>query len=62
MCDQLGNEIESLQEILSNFTKGKENFDMMLLNQRASYNKVGIGHQTNNNPKYFISICHAKKY
>lgn len=32
-----------------------------LSNQIASYNKVDIGYQPNNNAKSLISICHAKK-
>lgn len=40
---------------------GKDNFDMILSNKRASYNKAGLGYQLDNNTKYFMSIYHAKK-
>lgn len=40
---------------------GKDNFDKILSNKRASYNKEGLGYQPDNNTKYFMSIYHAKK-
>lgn len=58
MCGPLRNEIESFHETLIKFTKGKDNLNMILSNQRASYNKTDLGYQPN---KIFISIFHAKK-
>lgn len=41
-CDSLRNKIEDLHEILTKFTMGKDYLDVILSNQRASYNKVGL--------------------
>lgn len=60
-CNSFRTEIEDLLEILSKFIKGRDNLYMILSNQRASYNKVGLGYQPNNNAKYFMSICIPKK-
>lgn len=51
--DSLKNKVKRLHETLGKFTKGKENLDLILFNQRASYNKGGLGYQPN---KPFISI------
>lgn len=51
---------EYLHEILSKFTKGIYNLYMILYNQRASYNKTGIGYQPDCNSKSFMSIFIAK--
>lgn len=57
-CGPLKNEFESFHETLIKFTKGKDNLNMILSNQRASYNKTDLGYQPN---KIFISIFHSKK-
>lgn len=41
-CDSLRNKIEYFYEILSKLTMARENLDMILSDQRLSYNKVGF--------------------
>lgn len=54
------NEICNLQNILVKLTKGRDNLNLLLGNQRAYYNKVGIDYKSNNNSKNFINICNSK--
>lgn len=57
--NSLRNEIEDLHEILNNFTKGKDNLNMILYNQRTLHNKADLGYQPINNTKSFMSIRFA---
>lgn len=50
------NEIEDLYEILSKFTKEKDNLNMILYNQRTLHNKADLSYQPINNAKSFMSI------
>lgn len=44
----------------SSLTKGKDNFNLLVGNQRASCNKVSIGYELKNISKIFSDICNAK--
>lgn len=64
-CDQyniLKNKINDLQNILDKFTKGRSNLNLLLGNQKASYNKDGIGYETKNNSESFINICKSTSH
>lgn len=39
--------MDDLHKTLGKFTKGKGKLDLILSNQRASYNKNNLGHKTN---------------
>lgn len=41
--------------------KRRDNLDIISSSQRASYNKVGLGCQPDNNAKSFKNICLSKK-
>lgn len=58
--DTFKNEILYLQKSLLKLTKGRNNLNILLGNQRDSCNKVGLGHEPNNNKKNFSIICNAK--
>lgn len=47
--------------MLSKSMKGRDNLVMILSSQRASYNKVGLGCQPDNNAKSFKNIYLSKK-
>lgn len=53
------NKIDDLHNTLDKFIKGMENFNLIIGNQRATYNKVGLGYELKNNAKSFGSICNA---
>ena len=48
-CDILKNKISDLKKILDKFTKGKNNLNILLSNQKVSYNKDGLGYEPINN-------------
>lgn len=45
-CDILENKIEHLYNILDKFTKEGDKLNIILDNQIRSYNKVGLGYQS----------------
>ncbi|PKA65133.1 hypothetical protein AXF42_Ash013254 [Apostasia shenzhenica] len=52
----LKSKIESLRRDLKVFTKGSKYLDMMLGNQRAVYNKAGIGYDSTHKEKTYTSL------
>lgn len=42
-CISLKNKVDKLNETLVKISKSKENLDLILSNQRASYNNNGLG-------------------
>lgn len=59
-CYCVTNEIEDFHETFSKLTTGRDDLDIVLSNQIASYNKSWLGYQPNNNAKSFMSICPTK--
>lgn len=59
-CNNLKNEVYDLQKTLVKFTQGRDNLEVLLGNQIASYNKVGLGYEPKNNNKNFENICKTK--
>lgn len=60
-CENFKNKIDDLQNILDKFTKGRDNLNLMLGNQIASYNRIDIGYEPKNNSKHFINICNHQQ-
>lgn len=50
-----------MKNTLEIFTKGRYNLNLLLGNQRASYNKVDLGYEPTNNVKNFDKICYDHK-
>lgn len=44
-CDNFKKKIDDLQNILDKFTKGRNNLNLLLLNQKVAYKNVGIGYE-----------------
>ncbi|CAJ2652972.1 unnamed protein product [Trifolium pratense] len=44
-CNILKDKVEDLNNVLAKFTMGRDKLDIILGNQKASYNKVGLGYQ-----------------
>lgn len=44
--------IDDLNKVVYNFTKGKENFEMMLGSQKCAFSKSGIGYNTSVKQKF----------
>lgn len=59
-CDTLKNEIYDLQKTLVKFTKGRDNLNFLLENQRTSDNKVCLGYEPNNNSRNFSNIYNVR--
>lgn len=56
------NKVDILHNTLDMFTKEINNLNIFLGNQRAMYNKIGLGYEPNNNNiKNISNICHANK-
>lgn len=55
------NKIDDLQDTLDKFTKGRDNLNLLLGNQRVSYNKVCLGYKLKDNSKKFSNICNAQQ-
>lgn len=50
-----------MHRTLDKFTKGEDNWNLILVNQRASYNKVGLGYELKNDSKSVSKTCHANR-
>lgn len=55
----LENRIEDLHKTLRKFSKGRNNLDIYLGNQKAMYNEVGLEYQPEYNAKSFSKFRHA---
>jgi hypothetical protein len=44
-CNILKNKVEDLNNVLAKFTMGRDKLDIILGNQKGSYNKAGLGYQ-----------------
>lgn len=55
--DYLENEVTSLHETFEKFTNDKDKFNLILSNQRDSFNKNGIGYKLNSS---FNNIYHNR--
>lgn len=55
-CDILKNKFDYLQNTLDKFTKVRDNLNILLGNQRVSYNKVDLGYKPKNTIKSFRNI------
>lgn len=60
LCDILKNKIDDLQKTPDKFSKGRDNLNLLLGNQKESYKKVGLGYEPKNNSKSLIKICNAQ--
>ena len=52
-CDKFKEEIEVLKIALAKFTLGKNNLDIILDKQRCVFDKVGLGHNPENQQKMY---------
>lgn len=59
-CNNLKNEVCVLQKELVKFTQGIDNLEVLLVNQRASYNKARLGYEPKNNNNNFQNKCKIK--
>lgn len=55
-CKSLKNEVTNLHKILEEFTKGKYKLDLIISNQKASFNKNRLGYKPLDRIKIFAMI------
>jgi hypothetical protein len=60
-CNILKIEIEDLQNTLAKFTMGRENLNIILGNQKGTYNKAGLGYHPKNHEKLFRKFFRPNK-
>lgn len=60
-CNILKIEIEDLQNTLAKFTMGRENLNIILANQKGTYNKAGLGYHPKNHEKLFRKFFRPNK-
>lgn len=60
-CNILKNKIEDLQNTLGKFTMGRENLNIILGNQKGTYNKAGLVYHPKNHEKLFRKFFRPNK-
>lgn len=60
-CNILKIKIEDLQNTLAKFTKGRENLNIILGNQKGTYNKAALGYRPKNHAKLFRKFFRPNK-
>lgn len=57
----LESKIDGSHNTLVKFTKGRDVINFMISNQRATYNKIGLGYEPKNNAKSFNHVFHENR-
>lgn len=60
-CESLKNKIVDIQNTLNKFTKGKDNLNLLLGNQMASYDKAGICYEPKKNINSFRNVFNSQQ-
>ena len=60
-CNVLKDKIEDLNNILAKFTMGRDKLDIILKNQKGTFNKAGLGYHPKNHEKSFTKFFRPNK-